>query len=142
MRAAVQFAICSVLGGILASCVLWFHEYAQIVGPLPAYGGEYRIRIQKVTHKPAFNAHALAVSNEPSVVDIRLPHYPAGAESFTAATVSVESDNPEFGKELRAGSVVVDRAKKRVIIDCTTDAGPSPLNGSYPLQRDFNPWGK
>jgi hypothetical protein len=139
MRAAIQLVICTVLSIILASCVLWFHEYAQIVGPLPAYGGEYRIRIQKVTHAPAVNAHALAVSNVPSNVDIRLPHYPTGVESFFATAVRVESDNPEFGKELRVGSVVVDRTKKRVIIDCTTDAGPSPLNGSYPLRRDFNP---
>src|ERR1700722_17034872 len=140
MRAEVQLAICTVLSSILTGCVLWFHEYAQIVGPLPAYGGEYRIRIQKVTHQPAVNAHALAISNEPSDVDIRLPHYPAGVESFPAATVSVV--NPEFGQELRAGSVEVDRTKKRVIIDFRTDAGPSPLNGSYPLHRDFNPWGE
>ena len=139
MRAAVKLASSALLNSILASCVLWFHEYAQIVGPLPAYAGEYRIRIQKVTHAPAVNAHALAVSNVPSDVDIRLPHYPKGVESFTAATVRVESDNPEFGKELRVGTVVVNRVKKQVIINCTTDDGPSLLNGSYPLHRDFKP---
>lgn len=125
------------LSGLLSGCVFWFHEYAHIVIPASTQSKVYRLQIQKVTHTPEFNPHALAVSNTFCVVDFQLPHYPAGIESFDVTTLPLsQRDCPELAVALKSGQLTIDRRRRRVNIQAVNDAGPSKLNGSYALHRD------
>jgi hypothetical protein len=137
MRGSVSCIVAFALCGVLLSCVVWFHEYAQIVGPPLSRGGAYRLRIQKVTHKPEFNPHALAIANSFCDVDIKLPHYPSRVESFDVRNLHLSApDCPEYAKPLKSGTLNVEKTERRVTLRFTTESGPSPLNGSYPLHRD------
>ena len=136
MRTSAKVALCVVLVTCMPGCVFWFHEYAELVGPLRAYDDEYRVRLQKVDHRMTFHFHAGAFGNTVSSVDIRLPYEPKGIATYQAEEVKVEShDDPELAQQFTSGEVVVDMQRKRVSIESQVAPGPSPLNGSYALHR-------
>ena len=129
-----EFALAALL---LSGCVFWFHEYAKVITPQSTQAKVYRLRIQKVTHTPEFNPHALAVSNTFCIVDFELPHYPTGIESFDVTGLRFsQRDCPEFAVALKSGELTIDKTHGRVSIQAVSEAGPSKLNGSYSLHRD------
>jgi hypothetical protein len=116
-----------------AGCVFIFHNYASVVGPLPAYHNEYRIRLQQVEGPMAFNLHAGAFGRSIVLTDFRLPHAPSGVDTFSFDQVIVVSDDPARRVPLVGGSMRVDTGHKTVVIAYQTKDGESPVNGSYPL---------
>lgn len=136
-RSAVSFAVILVFTSLLSGCVVLPGEHAELVGPLSAYGGEYRIRLQQVEGSVKYNGHG-AFGRTVVITDIRLPQAPEGLRSYSATDIKLESDDdPSRAAPAVSGTVEFNRADRTVVVALQTPGGPSLLNGTYRLLREL-----
>jgi hypothetical protein len=119
----------------MSGCVLFFHEYASLVGPLPAHNNAYLIRVQQVEGPMTFNSHAGAFGRTLVNTDVWLPRAPSGRTTYIASELRMEShDNANRNALPIGGTLEVGEGNKAIVINLQTQNGPSLINGTYDLR--------
>src|ERR1700735_493486 len=84
-------AVWLIVSVTLSGCVFFFHEYASLVGPLPAHQNAYLIRIQQVEGPMTFRAHAGAFGRTIVGTDVWLPYAPSGKTTYLSSELRLDS---------------------------------------------------
>ena len=132
-------AMLSFIGAALVGCVVPMFESANLVGPLPAYGGKYLIRLEQVRGPPKFHGgHAFGmIARTMYVHTIWLPGSPRTKSTYLWKELRVEEmDDGGQRRDFKAlsGTVVVDKETNTVVVDLGTKESPFPGNGEYRLK--------
>jgi hypothetical protein len=118
----------------MSGCVFFFHEYASLVGPLPARQNAYLIRIQQVQGPTTFHAHAGAFGRTIVGTDVWLPHAPLGKTTYLASELRLDSRDdanrniPPIDRFLEVAA-----NNKTIVVKLQTESGQSLINGTYNL---------
>jgi hypothetical protein len=123
----------------LSGCFIPLFESANLVGPLPAYGGQYLIRVEEVRGPPKVHGgHAFGmIARTMYVHTIWLPRPPDTKTTYRAQELTLEemTENGQREKYIPSGgALTVDKDSKTVIVDLQIKTGPFSGNGTYPLK--------
>jgi hypothetical protein len=124
---------------VLSGCVIPLFESANLVGPLPAYGGQYLIRVEEVRGPPKLQGgHAFGtIARTIYVHTIWLPRPPDVKSTYPGEVLVVEEMTENGQREKftpSGGTLKIDKDLRTVAIDLQTKVGPFSGNGSYPLK--------
>jgi hypothetical protein len=131
-----SFVLLSLAASPLAGCVFIFHDYAQLIGPLPGQAAPYRLEVQTVSGPFAFNLHAGAFGREVTLTTISLPRTPHGRTEYSWNEIRFESSDDDRVAKMTAsgGSITVDLPTRQLEIRIQSQSGECPINGSYSLK--------